>query len=100
MINFNHEKYNKIKYPKNRKRRKNFIFSNKNNIPVHDIPLSETKLPVRLINTLESEKILTVGDLMNKNPSELFNIKNIGVQAIKKIKEIIEIYSKKSQNER
>jgi len=32
-------------------------------------------------------------------PSDLFNIKNIGVQAIKKIKEIIEIYSKKSQNE-
>jgi len=57
---------------------------------IYSRKLEELDLPARIANALKREKILTIGDLVNKAPSELLKIKNFGKKSLEEVEERLE----------
>lgn len=55
-----------------------------------DASLADTGLPVRIVNTLEDNGILTVGDLCTQPVSRLEAIANLGEVTIKKCRRLLD----------
>ena len=47
-------------------------------------------LSIRSVNTLWDAKIRTIGELIQKAPSDLLKIKNFGRKCLKEVKQILE----------
>lgn len=54
-----------------------------------DSPLAEVGLDTRLVNTLESQRMMYVGDLVKRRRSHLLAIPNIGSKQLKLIVEAL-----------
>jgi DNA-directed RNA polymerase subunit alpha len=52
-------------------------------------PISELELSVRAANCLREAKILTIGDLVQKNPQELLKYRNFGKKSLAEIDELL-----------
>jgi DNA-directed RNA polymerase subunit alpha len=55
-----------------------------------DLSLAETDLPVRTVNCLEDEGILTIRQLLNCTPKRLLNITNFGEKTLEQVYEALE----------
>lgn len=53
---------------------------------VEDIPIEELDLMVRPYNVLKRERVNTIGDLIVLNQNQLFDMRNMGVNAVDDIK--------------
>ncbi|MDI3516790.1 MAG: DNA-directed polymerase subunit alpha [Thermotogota bacterium] len=58
---------------------------------IYNRKIEELDLPARITNALKREKILTIGDLVNKAPAELLKIKNFGKKSLEEVEERLEI---------
>lgn len=52
-------------------------------------PLADTKLHVRIVNTLENQDIIFIRDLLDRDVAELLEIENFGEQALTKVSELV-----------
>ena len=55
-----------------------------------DLSLAETNLPVRTVNCLEDEGILTIRQLLHCTPKRLLNITNFGEKTLEQVYEALE----------
>jgi len=52
-------------------------------------PLSDTSLPLKIVNCLDAYGVNTVGDLAAKNPEFILNMKNSGVVTLRLCREVL-----------
>jgi DNA-directed RNA polymerase subunit alpha len=59
-------------------------------LSIDEIALEELHLPTRTINALRKAGIKTLGDLADRNETDLFKIRNLGEKSIKEILALLE----------
>jgi DNA-directed RNA polymerase alpha subunit len=52
-------------------------------------PLSDTALPLKIVNCLDAYGVNTVGDLASKNPEFILNMKNSGIVTLRLCREVL-----------
>jgi DNA-directed RNA polymerase subunit alpha len=60
------------------------------NLSIDEVALEELHLPTRTINALRKAGIRTLGDLADRNETDLFKIRNLGEKSIKEILALLE----------
>lgn len=64
--------------------------SSVSNLSIDEVALEELHLPTRTINALRKAGIRTLGDLADRNETDLFKVRNLGEKSIKEILALLE----------
>lgn len=54
-----------------------------------EMPLAETKLPVRVINTMEQNGVFLIKDLLEEDGDDLVNMRNLGEKTVREITQYV-----------
>lgn len=66
---------------------------------VKRVSIGELGFSVRVLNCLQEEGLLTIGDVMQKTPSELLRIKNFGRRSLNEVRYVLENFGVGLQKE-
>ena len=66
-----------------------FSVQDKPNACIHDVPLAQSALSVRLLNLLECYQVYTFGDLAGKTMEWFVSLPNAGEVALKELQDVV-----------